>query len=128
MNAAANMTTNTASKAASNTATSAVANATTSGERLYQIILKPVISEKTTRIADKHRQIVFQVLPDAKKDEIKRAVEKLFEVKVRSVQVANMRGKIKRFGKTPGKRNNWKKAYVRLHEGHDIDFLGMAGA
>ena len=97
-------------------------------ERLYQIILKPVISEKTSIAADKHRQIAFQVLPDADKDEIRQAVEMLFEVKVRSVQVANVRGKIKRFGKTPGKRKNWKKAYVRLQEGHDIDFLGTAGA
>ena len=97
-------------------------------ERLYQIILKPVISEKTSIAADKHRQIAFQVLPDADKDEIRQAVEMLFEVKVRSVQVANVRGKIKRFGKTPGKRKNWKKAYVRLQEGHDIDFLGIAGA
>ncbi len=96
-------------------------------ERIYQIILKPVISEKTTVAADKHRQIAFQVLPDASKAEIRRAVETLFEVKVRSVQVANLRGKMKRFGRTPGKRQNWKKAYVRLHEGHDIDFVGMAG-
>ncbi len=103
-------------------------NETANSERLHQIILKPVISEKTTVAADKHRQIVFQVLPDAGKAEIKRAVETLFEVKVRSVQVVNVRGKVKRFGRTPGKRSNWKKAYVRLHEGHDIDFLGMAGA
>ena len=102
-------------------------NANMNSERLHQIILKPVISEKTTMAADKHRQIAFQVLPDAGKDEIKRAVETLFEVKVRSVQVAHMRGKVKRAGRTPGKRSNWKKAYVRLHEGHDIDFLGMAG-
>ncbi len=97
-------------------------------ERLCQIILKPVVSEKTTVAADKHRQIAFQVLPDANKDEIRQAVETLFEVKVRSVQVANMRGKVKRFGRTPGKRQNWKKAYVKLQEGHDIDFLGMASA
>ncbi len=97
-------------------------------ERPYQIILKPMISEKTTAAADKHRQITFQVLPDASKAEIKRAVEMLFEVKVRDVQVANVRGKVKRFGRTPGKRSNWKKAYVRLHEGHDIDFLAMASA
>ena len=68
------------------------------------------------------------MLADASKDEIKRAVEALFEVKVRGVQIANMRGKIKRFGKTPGKRKNWKKAYVRLHDGHEIDFLGMSGS
>lgn len=97
-------------------------------ERMYQVILRPVISEKSTIAADKHHQIVFQVLPDASKQEIKDAVEKLFEVKVDQVQVVNVRGKIKRFGRSPGKRSNWKKAYVRLQEGHDIDFLGLAGA
>lgn len=97
-------------------------------ERMHQVLLKPLISEKTTRVADQHRQIAFQVLPGASKAEIKAAVETLFEVKVGRVQVANMRGKVKRFGRTPGKRNNWKKAYVRLQEGHDIDFLGMSGA
>ncbi|NKB61181.1 MAG: 50S ribosomal protein L23 [Gammaproteobacteria bacterium] len=97
-------------------------------ERLYQIILKPVISEKTTIAADKHGQIVFQVLPDATKIEISAAVEELFEVKVKSVQVSNVKGKEKRFGRVQGRRSNWKKAYVRLQEGHDIDFLGMAGA
>ncbi|NKB75536.1 MAG: 50S ribosomal protein L23 [Gammaproteobacteria bacterium] len=97
-------------------------------ERLYQIILKPVISEKTTTVADKHGQIVFQVVPDATKTEIGAAVEKLFEVKVKAVQVSNVKGKEKRFGKVQGRRSNWKKAYVSLQEGHDIDFLGMAGA
>ena len=97
-------------------------------ERLYQVILRPVISEKSTIAADKNQQIVFEVLPDASKTEIKAAVEKLFEVKVRQVQVVNVRGKIKRFGRVPGKRSNWKKAVVRLQEGHDIDFLGLAGA
>lgn len=97
-------------------------------ERLFQVILRPVISEKSTIAADKAHQIVFEVLPDASKTEIKRAVEKLFEVKVQQVQVVNVRGKVKRFGRFPGKRSNWKKAYVRLQEGHDIDFLGLAGA
>ncbi|SVA02671.1 uncharacterized protein METZ01_LOCUS55525, partial [marine metagenome] len=68
--------------------------------------------------------VVFEVLTDATKNEIKTAVESLFEVSVEGVQVINVRGKIKRFGKTPGKRTNWKKAYVRLAEGDDIDFLG----
>ena len=68
--------------------------------------------------------MVFEVLTDATKNEIKTAVESLFEVSVEGVQVINVRGKIKRFGKTPGKRTNWKKAYVRLAEGDDIDFLG----
>jgi large subunit ribosomal protein L23 len=93
-------------------------------ERLLQIILRPHISEKATNIADKHRQVVFSVLNDATKAEIKVAVEKLFEVKVEGVRVANVRGKVKRFGRTPGKRQNWKKAYVKLKEGNDIDFLG----
>jgi large subunit ribosomal protein L23 len=97
-------------------------------ERIYQVILRPVISEKSTVAADKHHQIVFAVLPDATKHEIRNAVEKLFEVKVDHVQVVNVRGKVKRLGRAPGKRSNWKKAYVRLQEGHDIDFLGLAGA
>ena len=93
-------------------------------ERLLQIILRPHISEKTTNVADKHRQVVFSVLNDSTKAEIKAAVEKLFEVEVEGVRVANVRGKVKRFGRTPGKRQNWKKAYVKLKEGSDIDFLG----
>lgn len=99
-----------------------------SEERLYQIILKPVISEKSTLAADRDGQVVFQVRNDADKNEIRQAVEKLFDVKVKSVQVSNVRGKVKRFGRTPGKRSNWKKAYVCLQEGQDIDFMGMAGA
>ncbi len=99
-----------------------------SEERLYQIILKPVISEKTTLVADQDRQIVFQVRTDAHKNEIRLAVEKLFEVKVKNVQVVNVRGKVKRHGRATGARNDWKKAYVCLEEGQDIDFMGMAGA
>lgn len=97
-------------------------------ERLYQVILKPIISEKTTNVADRHGQIVFQVIPDATKAEVRAAVEELFEVKVKSVQVSNMKGKEKRFGRVQGRRSNWKKAYVSLQEGHDIDFLSMVGA
>ena len=97
---------------------------TNSKDRLYQIIQSPIVSEKSTRTADKHRQMVFEVLPSASKSEIKQAVEMAFEVEVESVQVANVRGKVKRFGRTPGKRKDWKKAYVRLKEGHDIDFAG----
>jgi large subunit ribosomal protein L23 len=93
-------------------------------ERLMQVLLRPHISEKSTRTADSHRQVVFAVDRTATKAEIKAAVEKLFEVKVEEVQVANMRGKVKRFGRTPGKRQDWKKAYVKLKEGNDIDFLG----
>ena len=95
-------------------------------ERLQQIILSPVISEKSTSAADLSNQVVFEVLSDATKNEIREAVEKKFSVAVEGVQVMNVRGKVKRFGKTPGKRRNWKKAYVRLAEGQDIDFMGGA--
>ena len=93
-------------------------------ERLHQVLRRPIISENSTNAADSGQQVVFEVLTDATKNEIKTAVESLFEVSVEGVQVINVRGKIKRFGKTPGKRTNWKKAYVRLAEGDDIDFLG----
>ena len=93
-------------------------------ERLHQVLRRPIVSEKSTNAADSGQQVVFEVLTDATKTEIKTAVESLFEVSVEGVQVINVRGKIKRFGKTPGKRTNWKKAYVRLAEGEDIDFLG----
>lgn len=92
-------------------------------ERLYQVILGPHISEKSTVVADKARQIVFKVREDATKPQIKAAVEKLFEVEVSAVKVINVRGKMKYTGKTTGKRNNWKKAYVCLKPGHDIDFM-----
>jgi len=93
-------------------------------ERLHQVLRRPIVSEKSTNAADSGQQVVFEVLTDATKNEIKTAVESLFEVSVEGVQVINVRGKVKRFGKTPGKRTNWKKAYVRLAEGDDIDFLG----
>ena len=93
-------------------------------ERMHQILLRPVISEKSTNAAEANRQVVFEVLENATKAEVREAVVKLFNVSVIAVQVLNVRGKIKRFGKTPGKRNNWKKAYVRLAVGDDIDFLG----
>lgn len=93
-------------------------------ERLYQVLVSPIISEKSTRIADQGNQVAFEVLPDASKTEIKQAVELAFDVDVERVQVANIRGKVKRFGRTPGARSNWKKAYVRLKAGQDIDFTG----
>ena len=92
-------------------------------EKLYQVILAPHISEKATKVADQHGQYVFRVVDDASKQTIKRAVESMFNVKVRSVQVNNVRGKMK-YGRHPGKRKNWKKAYVRLQPGQDIDFMG----
>lgn len=93
-------------------------------ERLYTTIIAPHVSEKSTLLADASRQFVFEVAPTATKRDVKSAVEHLFKVEVESVQVLTVRGKIKRFGRTPGKRKNWKKAYVRLKAGHDIDFMG----
>ena len=93
-------------------------------ERLMAVLLGPHLSEKSTRVADTANQVVFRVRTDATKQEVRRAVELLFDVKVERVQVVNLRGKVKRFGQTLGRRQNWKKAYVTLAEGNDIDFLG----
>jgi large subunit ribosomal protein L23 len=92
-------------------------------ELLYQIILSPYVSEKGTRLADKHKQFVFEVRRDASKPLIKQAVEKMFNVKVESITVLNTQGKVKRHGRTFGRRRAGKKAYVRLKPGFDIDFL-----
>lgn len=91
-------------------------------DRLLQIILAPVVSEKSTFVADKHQQVVFRVTKDACKDEIKAAVELLFKVKVDAVNVATVKGKQKRFGRIAGRRKDWKKAYVCLEAGQEIDF------
>lgn len=91
-------------------------------ERLMQVILAPVVSEKSTSVADKQRQIVFKVVKDASKVEVKAAVELLFEVKVSAVNVLNVKGKNKRFGRFTGRRSDWKKAYVTLEQGQEIDF------
>lgn len=91
-------------------------------ERLMQVILAPVISEKSTFVADKHEQVIFRVVPDATKPEIKAAVELMFKVQVESVKVANVKGKEKRFGRFNGRRNNWKKAYICLKPGQEINF------
>ena len=97
-------------------------------ERLMQVVLAPVISEKGTFIADKNNQVVFRVVPDATKPEIKAAVELMFKVQVDSVQVVNVRGKAKRFGQSVGRRRHWKKAYVCLKEGQEINFAEQAEA
>ena len=89
------------------------------------VIVGPHVSEKTTAAADANNQVVFKVRPDATKKEIKQAVELLFEVKVGNVTVANMQGKIKRHGQTKGRLASWKKAYVRLAPGSNIDFMGV---
>lgn len=92
-------------------------------ERLLQVILAPQISEKATLIGEKHKQVVFLVLPDATKPEIKAAVELLFKVNVVSVQVANIHGKKKRFGARYGRRSDVRKAFVRLKADQDINFV-----
>jgi len=94
-------------------------------ERLMTVILGPHISEKSTAAADEKRQVVFKVRRDATKREIRKAVELLFEVKVGNVTVVNMSGKAKRRGLSRGRQSDWKKAYVRLAPGHDIDFMGV---
>jgi large subunit ribosomal protein L23 len=91
-------------------------------ERLMTIIRGPHMSEKS-HIAAEHNQVVLRVRVDATKSEIRQAVELLFEVAVENVTVVNVKGKIKRFGRTSGRRNNWKKAYVRLAEGSQIETL-----
>ena len=93
-------------------------------EYLTTVLVGPVVSEKSTLVADAANQVVFKVRPDARKLEIKNAVEQMFEVKVASVNVLNVKGKRKGNARAPGKRPDWKKAYVTLQEGHDIDFMG----
>jgi len=93
-------------------------------EQLMKVLLAPIVSEKSTRLADANRQFVFRVLPGAGKLDIRKAVELMFDVKVDDVRVSNVRGKVKRHGASVGRRADWKKAYVTLAEGHDIDFMG----
>ena len=99
-----------------------------SDEKLFHVILAPHISEKSTRLADKNSQMVFEVRTDATKPVIKQAVEKMFNVKVKSVTVMNVAGKSKgkgKGGRNVGRRQDWKKAYVRLMPGQDINFAGQ---
>ena len=91
-------------------------------ERIFKVLLGPHVSEKATGLAEKHGQIVFKVDTTATKLEIKKAVEQLFNVKVESVSTLNVKGKTKRTVRGLGKRNDWKKAYVSLQPGQDIDF------
>ena len=94
--------------------------------RLMQVLVAPIISEKATNVAEKHNQVLFKVLRDATKPEIKAAVELMFKVELNSVQVVNQKGKVKRFGRTMGRRDNVKKAYVCLKEGQELNFSGEA--
>jgi large subunit ribosomal protein L23 len=95
-----------------------------SKDRLYNILLSPRVTEKTTMVGERSNQYVFSVIKDANKSEIKDAVEMLFDVKVESVRVVNVKGKSKTFKLRSGRRSDWKKAYVRVGEGQVIDFLG----
>ncbi len=92
-------------------------------ERMLNILLSPHVSEKSTIVGEKNRQVVFKVIPDANKQEIKRAVETLFAVKIDSIATVNMKGKVRHFRQKPGRRKDWKKAYVSLAEGQDLNFM-----
>ena len=94
-------------------------------ERLYQVILAPIVTEKATMVAEENQQIAFRVAPTATKAEIKAAVQMLFNVEVESVQVLNQNGKAKRFGRFEGRRRNERKAYVRVKDGQELDFTEM---
>jgi len=93
-----------------------------SQERLMNVLLAPQISEKATYVAEKHEQVIFRVVPDATKPEIRAAIKLMFKVDVESVQVSVVKGKQKRFGKLMGRRKDWKKAYVCLASGQEINF------
>ncbi len=98
---------------------------TFSQERLMQVILAPQVSEKATYIAEKHNQVIFRVVQDSTKAEIKAAVELMWKaqnIEVENVQVTNIKGKEKRFGRFMGRRSNWKKAYVSIKKGQEINF------
>ena len=94
--------------------------------RLASVLLAPIVSEKATQVAEKHNQVLFKVLRDATKPEIKAAVELMFKVEVESVNVVNVKGKTKRFGGRVGRRDHAKKAYVALKAGQELNFSGEA--
>jgi large subunit ribosomal protein L23 len=96
-------------------------------ERIFQILKSPHISEKSAVLGDGANQAVFRVATDAQKAEIKAAVEQLFDVKVADVRTVNVKGKTKRQGMRRGKRSDWKKAYVSLEQGHEIDLASIGG-
>jgi len=92
--------------------------------RLAQVLVAPIVSEKATSVAEKHNQVLFKVLRDATKPEIKAAVELMFKVEVDTVQVLTQKGKAKRFGRSMGRRDHVKKAYVSLKAGQELNFSG----
>jgi len=93
-------------------------------ERIMNVLLAPHVSEKATNVGEKNQQVIFKVVKDATSNEVKAAVETLFNVKVRDVRTLNVKGKTRNFRQIAGQRKSWKKAYVSLAEGHDIDFVG----
>ena len=95
-------------------------------ERLMQVLVAPIVSEKSTMVAEKNNQVAFRVLQDATKPEIKAAVELMFKVEVKAVSVLNQKGKVKRFGRSMGRRDNVRKAYVTLKAGQEINLSGEA--
>jgi large subunit ribosomal protein L23 len=92
--------------------------------RLMQVLVAPIVSEKATMIAEKSNSVTFKVLQDATKYEIKAAVQLMFKVDVQSVAVLNIKGKTKRFGKSMGRRDNLRKAYVTLKPGQELNLGG----
>jgi large subunit ribosomal protein L23 len=90
--------------------------------QLANVLLAPIVSEKSSLAAEQNKRFVFKVRTTATKLQVKKAVESMFNVEVDSVQVLNVKGKVKRFGRALGKRSDWKKAYVKLKDGHDIEF------
>jgi large subunit ribosomal protein L23 len=94
--------------------------------RLARVLVSPIVSEKATMVAEKRNQVLFKVLRDATKPEIKAAVELMFKVEVASVQTVTQKGKVKRFGRSMGRRDHVKKAYVALRPGQELNFSGEA--
>ena len=94
--------------------------------RVMQVLVAPLVSEKATMVADKTNAVTFKVLQNATKPEIKAAVELMFKVEVKGVSVVNIKGKAKRFGKSNGRRDNIRKAYVMLKPGQELNLAGEA--
>jgi len=92
-------------------------------QELTKLIIAPVVSEKSTFLSDKQHKFVFKVKKNATKKTIKQAVELMFNVQVESIHVLNVKGKTKRYGRFIGSRSDWKKAYVKLKDGYDIDLV-----
>ena len=93
-------------------------------DKSLRAVLAPQVTEKATMIADKHNQVAFKVTKDATKKEVKEAIELMFKVEVTAVNILNVNGKTKRAGKLMGKRNDWKKAYISIKTGQEINFTG----